>query len=380
MNTLPALPPVVYLAGRYMTSLDMFMAKVRDVLSSTRRNVLMEQEHLLALYRDGVLFNWLRALSPTDHRAGSMHRSMEKMMQQTMTDTEAKKALGNLFGAKEARVTALRFDEYLELLPACVIETGTESYTNSIWDDISIDDISIVEEGVKMVNITLSFRVLKAANDIIVVSLGPVSEKLSLQTKGKIHTVIFNIMVPDGDEALLALISGTQNIHKFTFNRGWVDLGFGTKWATCNVGAKRPEEVGCYFAWGDIRIRHSFQPDNYPGINMSNISGTKYECATSIKGPKWKMPLKRDWNKLMSQCKSEIVNTAHGCGMRLISRINGKSIFLPCGGHMDYRKIEEPRRLYYWSSIQDDSIDAFTQNGEYCSKWKGLPVRPIYIG
>ena len=83
MNTLPALPPVVYLAGRYMTSLDMFMAKVRDVLSSTRRNALLEQEHLLALYRDGVLLAWLRTLSPTDHRAGSMAESMEKIGKHT---------------------------------------------------------------------------------------------------------------------------------------------------------------------------------------------------------------------------------------------------------------------------------------------------------
>ena len=32
----------------------------------------------------------------------------------------------------------------------------------------------------------------------------------------------------------------------------YVDLGLpsGTLWATCNVGASKPEEYGNYFAWG----------------------------------------------------------------------------------------------------------------------------------
>ena len=33
----------------------------------------------------------------------------------------------------------------------------------------------------------------------------------------------------------------------------FVDLGLpsGLKWATCNVGATKPEEYGLYFAWGE---------------------------------------------------------------------------------------------------------------------------------
>ena len=32
----------------------------------------------------------------------------------------------------------------------------------------------------------------------------------------------------------------------------YVDLGLSVKWATCNVGATKPEECGNYFAWGEI--------------------------------------------------------------------------------------------------------------------------------
>ena len=30
----------------------------------------------------------------------------------------------------------------------------------------------------------------------------------------------------------------------------YVDLGLSVKWATCNVGAEKPEENGDYYAWG----------------------------------------------------------------------------------------------------------------------------------
>ena len=41
----------------------------------------------------------------------------------------------------------------------------------------------------------------------------------------------------------------------------YVDLGLpsGLKWATCNVGASKPEEYGDYFAWGDTVPYYSSQ-------------------------------------------------------------------------------------------------------------------------
>ena len=30
----------------------------------------------------------------------------------------------------------------------------------------------------------------------------------------------------------------------------YVEMGDGLKWATCNVGADKPEKVGTLFAWG----------------------------------------------------------------------------------------------------------------------------------
>lgn len=366
MNTLPALPPVVYLAGRYMTSLDMFMAKVRDVLSSTRRNALMEQEHLLALYRDGVLLAWLRTLSPTDHRAGSMAESLEKMMQQTMTDTEAKKALGNLFGAKEARVTALRFDEYLELLPECRVKKDDNSYVQNINEEIDVDNM----EGNHIV-VGLSFRVKKAANDVISVSLGETIKNLQLHNKGKVYTIEFRIIISDKTEVHLKQIGDRKRIHTFSFDYGWIDLGLGVKWAKCNLGAKYPGEIGRRFAWGNI-VENS---EDYCEYSLQDIYGSPtHDCAFAIKGRMWRMPKKEHFEELIANCKLSHFSVDGVKYYKLESKKNNKYILFR-ERQSFWSASEKAKDLaHYFSTYYGKiSLDA-------CYKKSLCSVRPIYVG
>lgn len=51
---------------------------------------------------------------------------------------------------------------------------------------------------------------------------------------------------------------GTINGHEY------VDLGLpsGLKWATCNVGANKPEDYGNYYAWGEIKTKSEYTSDN----------------------------------------------------------------------------------------------------------------------
>ena len=58
--------------------------------------------------------------------------------------------------------------------------------------------------------------------------------------------------------ALLTLSSFTDdpgNAKNKINGHEYVDLGLpsGTKWATCNVGAKNPWEYGGYYAWGETK-------------------------------------------------------------------------------------------------------------------------------
>lgn len=73
----------------------------------------------------------------------------------------------------------------------------------------------------------------------------------------------------------------------------WVDLGLssGLKWATCNVGASKPEEYGDYYAWGEINgynepvFWNTYQEewDNYKWCNSVEHKYTKY-CDDSYWG------------------------------------------------------------------------------------------------
>lgn len=49
----------------------------------------------------------------------------------------------------------------------------------------------------------------------------------------------------------IKIIDRTPICYKGTLeSHEWIDLGLSVKWATCNVGASRPEDYGYYFAWG----------------------------------------------------------------------------------------------------------------------------------
>ena len=38
----------------------------------------------------------------------------------------------------------------------------------------------------------------------------------------------------------------------------YVDLGLSVKWATCNIGATKPEEYGDYYAWGELNPKNDY--------------------------------------------------------------------------------------------------------------------------
>ena len=48
-----------------------------------------------------------------------------------------------------------------------------------------------------------------------------------------------------------------ENVHEY------VDLGLSVNWATCNVGADKPEDYGDYFAWGETEPKSEYTWENY---------------------------------------------------------------------------------------------------------------------
>ena len=55
-----------------------------------------------------------------------------------------------------------------------------------------------------------------------------------------------------------------------TLPDGLVDLGLSVKWASCNAGADKPEEVGNLYAWGEASPKDSYSWSNYAWFRYDN--------------------------------------------------------------------------------------------------------------
>lgn len=174
-----------------------------------------------------------------------------------------------------------------------------------------------------------------------------------------------------------------------------IDLGLpsGTKWACCNVGAEKPEDLGGHFAWGETTEKSSYASDNYlDGKGTSydigkDIAGTQYDAATANWGSPWVMPSREQMDELKNNCTSEWT-TENGVNGRRFTGPNGASIFLPAAG---YRWVDDLFYAgsygYYWSSSLYESHTNFAwylyfNSGnvgahDYYSRYNGRSVRPV---
>lgn len=140
----------------------------------------------------------------------------------------------------------------------------------------------------------------------------------------------------------------------------YVDLGLpsGTLWATCNVGANSPEEVGDYFAWGETTTKEEYSWDDYEhgygndalkkycthseyGYNGFTDGKTELDpeddAATANWGSDWQMPSIKQMEELIndSYTTTEWTQLNGVNGRKITSKSNHKSIFMPAAG---YRK------------------------------------------
>ena len=160
--------------------------------------------------------------------------------------------------------------------------------------------------------------------------------------------------------------AGTENGYAY------VDLGLSVKWATCNVGADSPEEYGDYFSWGETTPKTTYNWSTYKYCNGSNTTMTKY-CTDSYYGivdnkttlelsddaayvnwgGNWRMPTKAEQRELRNADNCTWTwTTLNGVnGYKVISKINGNSIFLPAAGYRYYDNLNKAGGCgTYWSS------------------------------
>ena len=220
--------------------------------------------------------------------------------------------------------------------------------------------------------------------------------------------------------ALFPLVAFSQTDKKSTVKdtREYVDLGLpsGTLWATCNIGASKPEECGLYFAWGetegytsDTSDGHYFDAKNHKWWSYGGKDPvlTKYcssmhrgkidnkfeldpedDAATVIWGNKWEMPSSDQVGEL---CDSSYTisewTTLNGVrGKKITSKKNGKSIFLPAAGfRTESWKGAFKSVGFYWSrTIYNGDFNAycliFDKAGIECyaiPRHNGICIRPV---
>lgn len=185
-----------------------------------------------------------------------------------------------------------------------------------------------------------------------------------------------------------------------------VDLGLSVKWASCNLGARVPEETGYFFAWGETTQGNNFTWGNYDfSADETGEILTKYnsedgrrildwndDVVYTTKQDNWRMPTIEDWNELRDNCDWTETTLNGVRGFRITSRTNDNSIFLPSAGLLDGRQLRDGMRPRYWSSslTNGDNLATARNLNEGCyynwratyyygdARYLGMPVRGVY--
>lgn len=205
---------------------------------------------------------------------------------------------------------------------------------------------------------------------------------------------------------------------------GYVDLGLSVKWATCNLGASKPEGYGEYYAWGETEPYYSSQDPltwkegkgdgyrwasykwsdgSYTSLNKYNTE-SKYgnvddktvleeadDVARVLLGGNWRIPTDAEWTELRTEC-TWTATTQNGMpGYKVTGKANGNSIFLPCAGYRDGKsQTADERGGYYWSSSLDTGFPynawrvyfgSYDSSKSVCRcsgiRYIGFSVRPV---
>lgn len=189
----------------------------------------------------------------------------------------------------------------------------------------------------------------------------------------------------------------------------YADLGLpsGLLWATCNIGAKNPEDCGDYFAWGETKSKNNYKWGSYKFYKSgkidecypekTDIKFTKYtksdgkmlletsdDAATANWGANWRMPTDEEFNELVENCEWELMENDTLNGFK-ITGPNGHWLFIPKAGYQTWHgAVCVGNKCKYWTSSRDldDFIKAysFSVEKESSDRCDGMPVRPVVSG
>lgn len=199
-----------------------------------------------------------------------------------------------------------------------------------------------------------------------------------------------------------------------TFTEGPVDfeLPSGLKWATCNLGAELPTDIGDYYAWGEIETKNYYDWTTYKYCENGdgNTGLTKYisiqdrsnkkpadglgtieasDDAAHVKlGEKWRLPESGEVTELMQHCaiSLECINGIYG--YKLISKktMNDEYfIFIPGGGYKTNGEVYGTAECFWTSTLVQGYRSNLAYYGQPIANMSvnnkdrcyGLTIRPV---
>ena len=163
----------------------------------------------------------------------------------------------------------------------------------------------------------------------------------------------------------------------------FVDLGLSVEWATVNVGATKPEEVGGLYGFGDKTLFNvSTQAADYIDTDILN---TENDLATMYI-PGAFTPSETQMQELVDNTTIESATVGGVAGYRFTAA-NGNSIFLPLTGTRTGSEVSGADALgAYWTSSVDavdaDHASALTlSDGKAtvtgANRYEGLAIRAV---
>ena len=198
----------------------------------------------------------------------------------------------------------------------------------------------------------------------------------------------------------------------------YVDLGLpsGTLWAKWNVGASYQSDYGLYFAWGETEPKTDYSWETYKwskDYTPGYYNFTKYnqqpeygyippfssvgytdgltelqpedDAATVLWGEDWQTP---SWERFAELFNEGYTTTEREVnGLKVISKANGNSIFLPCASCYHGTELNKDMHRYWTRSLFPEEsrlpyvwqIDALAGAEGKADRYRcdGLPIRPV---
>lgn len=199
----------------------------------------------------------------------------------------------------------------------------------------------------------------------------------------------------------------------------YVDLGLSVLWATRNVGADKPEDIGSYYSWGETVPKKEYAWSTYK--YSKNDKGKKFskyvyrmwngnkdrkntldlsdDAANINMQKKWRIPTSQELKELLENCRWVLESMNGVKGYRVYSNQNNNTIFIPFTGmYVDNEIIDFSNYGAYWTSSLQPHGDLFHSGSStakvfvlsekdiesegvlsgVCERFIGLTIRPVW--